>query len=177
MTQNQQQNGHHPTKICVAVDDTPQAADTLRWAANNLARPEDEVHLVHVVRPSVSAEFMADVPTTPWADPTPDDLKSADTLLDKCSKIAKEAGLEHVKTKKIVGADGAFDGVGCSIKNFAEQQHMDTLVLGSPASEMGPLSKMVFGMLGMAGIRNWCTKNVPCDVVVCKPHPHEQKAE
>ncbi|KAK9816658.1 hypothetical protein WJX72_003354 [[Myrmecia] bisecta] len=166
----------------------PDAGEALQWAARNIVCPQDELHLVTVVKPrgpspnemyldSVSAlpilytadsdpeyDMAAVSEASPWVEPAKEDSRAAQQLVDRYAQQARQIGLQHVKSCPVAASASGQQGIGQSICKYTLDNGCDSLVVGNRG--LGALSRSLLGVVGLGSVSDYCVKHVPVPVTV-----------
>lgn len=162
-----------PKKVVVAVDSSVIAESALQWAAHSgVLHPEDEVHLVTVVKPVPGSTSVTGDPANAWLHPPTHDLEEADKLLKRYQKEAQAAGLKHVAAERVVAEVGGSEGIGITLQDYAKKSGADTMVVGSRG--LGSLTRPVLTALGLGSVSDYCVRHAPCNIVVHRPAGEQQ---
>ncbi|KAK9816656.1 hypothetical protein WJX72_003354 [[Myrmecia] bisecta] len=152
-------------RVCVAVDDTPASGEALQWAARNIVCPQDELHLVTVVKPrGPSPNEMYLDSASPWVEPAKEDSRAAQQLVDRYAQQARQIGLQHVKSCPVAASASGQQGIGQSICKYTLDNGCDSLVVGNRG--LGALSRSLLGVVGLGSVSDYCVKHVPVPVTV-----------
>lgn len=149
--------------VVAGFDGTDQARCAVRWAAGEAVARNCSLHVVHVV------EHAAHTATAGWLPVvTQPDKRQRDFLADQLL-TEMEYCLSHHPGLEVHAA--MHDGVPPTfLTEYADLVRADVLAVG--VSDLGPVSRMVFGSTGAALIRT-TTRPV---VVVRDPTPVQQAA-
>jgi nucleotide-binding universal stress UspA family protein len=110
-------------KILVPVDFTEHSAEALRIAADLARRYEASLDLLHVVQTMTYA--LPEGYVVPTADVLDKIMTLSQVQLTAAKKAAIEAGAPSVETTLLQG------GVASGILGFAEEHHVDLIVMGT----------------------------------------------
>eukprot|EP01025_Chloroclados_australasicus_P039027 TRINITY_DN4029_c0_g1_i1.p2 TRINITY_DN4029_c0_g1~~TRINITY_DN4029_c0_g1_i1.p2 ORF type:complete len:161 (-),score=19.31 TRINITY_DN4029_c0_g1_i1:438-920(-) len=154
-------------KICLAVDESDLSHDAVHWAASNLLTPEDEVHLLTIVKPMPVITDDMDQPSVPYIKPPPEDLQAANKTLEKLSLQLRNFGIQNVQSGHMVGMVGCHEGVGQAIQEYVNKNNMEHVVLGSRG--LGPISRGLLDVAGMGSVSDYCMKHLHCPISIYQP--------
>lgn len=152
-------------RVMVAVDDSPQSQEALKWASKTFLKKGDELHIVSVLAPSsqVASDDVTD-PSRPYLDASAEAKQRRQKTLDNYSKIAKDAGVKNVKAYELQAEVGGQAAVGQALSQYASANKVDSAVLGSRG--LGSFSKNVLGALGLGSVSTYAASHLPCPVVI-----------
>lgn len=138
--------------ICVFVDGSSNSYDALRWAVTHLIGTHDILHLVNII-------------------PYQEFEKDAQHILQEGMDYAQGAGgipIRHLQVKSLKAKDSSSStsGVGESIKQYVEENHVDVVVIGSRG--LGSIKRSLLGAVGLGSITDYAVTNLNCPVMVVK---------
>jgi len=142
-------------KVLVPIDFSAQSSESLRRAAVLAKTFDAEIHLLHVMKPSMY--FATDMVPAPLLDDSDNDHEQR--LLLQLQAQANTCGVEAIAHLKESTGDKAHD-----ICNFAKSLPADLIVIGRHG-EKGLLQHMLLG----ATVER-VVAHAPCSVLVTMPH-------
>lgn len=163
-------------KVCISVDSSKISQETLDWAAANVVRQGDEVHLVTVIEPSVESELQHGV--DPMRGLTPALLKNCEAdpvvlantqkFLSACKADLAKKGVDasRISTQPLVACIGNSHDIGRQIIDYTEEAKCESLVMGSRGLGLG--SRTVLGLFGLGSVSDYVVKHAGCNVIVHK---------
>jgi len=149
--------------ILVAVDESKESINALRWALDNLFTSQDRIVLIHAQRDAVSI-FVAGSPG--FMMPV-DVLKMLENDIKKSTEKILAKAMELCKSKNVTPEIEARTGDAREvICDAAKKYNSDMVVLGSHG--YGAFKRVVLG-----SVSDYCVHHVQCPVVVVKPQQNK----
>ncbi|PSC75094.1 adenine nucleotide alpha hydrolase [Micractinium conductrix] len=132
-------------RVVLAVDASEDSIAAFTWVLQNLLRPEDELHLLHVVPDVFTSPASGSVYYCSSPDPETERLlwnNAKQFFLDNFVEPAKERGLEDAVTLHLV-KESRHHHIGKAVCKKADELAAAPLVLA--AHDRGPLEKLLLG--------------------------------
>eukprot|EP01024_Parvocaulis_polyphysoides_P042158 TRINITY_DN3862_c0_g2_i1.p1 TRINITY_DN3862_c0_g2~~TRINITY_DN3862_c0_g2_i1.p1 ORF type:complete len:160 (-),score=26.10 TRINITY_DN3862_c0_g2_i1:1317-1796(-) len=154
-------------KVCLAVDDSTLSSDAVQWAAKNILSPQDEVHLLTIVKPVPLVSDDMEQPSVPWLRPPKEDYQAANSVLERLNSMLNMSGIQNVQKDRLVSMIGCNEGVGQAIEEYANKNNVEHVILGSRG--LSSLSSGLLDAAGMGSVSDYCMKHLHCPVSVYHP--------
>lgn len=161
----QQQQHANARRVVLAVDPTEDSVAAFNWVLNNLLKPQDELHLLHVVPdiffgPSSGSIYYCSSP-----DPETERLlwqQAKQFFVDNFLEHAKGCGLEDSVYLHLV-KERRHKHIGKAVCKKAEELGADPLVVAS--HDKGPLEELLLG-----SVSKFCATHSKRPVLLLHPN-------
>ncbi|KAI7840515.1 hypothetical protein COHA_005814 [Chlorella ohadii] len=162
--------------ILVAVDASAASQAAALWAAHNLARPGDSLHVVAIAppiayamtpaAPIASAGAVAALTVT-WEQQRKAEEEQCRALLHEVVHKLPEARREELDIHRhVLPAAGGASGVAESVVEWSKQHSIDIVVVGSRG--MGAVKSTFMSLVGLGSVSGYLVHNMHCPVAVCR---------
>eukprot|EP00884_Botryococcus_braunii_P002094 jgi/Botrbrau1/11886/Bobra.126_2s0019.1 len=151
--------------LVIAIDDSSECERAVGWTVENLVRPGDEVHLVHVIpRMQVASMYPGAPPVDflPQQDPLSYEqlIKNAEHFITQ-RFLPKLGNLEPSPVVHVVRADVDTDSIGNVVCRKVDELKATALIMASH-------SKTKLQEFFLGSVTNFCTHHCRKPVLVVK---------
>ncbi|PSC72425.1 universal stress [Micractinium conductrix] len=162
--------------LLVAVDDSPTSQNAALFAANNLARPSDALHLIAIAPPPsyamtpaapiASAGAVAALSIN-WEQQRKAEEEQCRHMLHKVVHQLPQSRREELNIHRhVLPAGGGASGVAESVVAFAKEHSADLVVVGSRG--MGAVKSTLMSLVGLGSVSGYLVHHLHCPVVICR---------
>ncbi|PRW59077.1 universal stress family isoform B [Chlorella sorokiniana] len=162
--------------ILVAVDASAASQAAALWAAHNLARPGDSLHVVAIAppiayamtpaAPIASAGAVAALSLN-WEQQRRAEEEQCRALLHEVVHKLPEARREELDIHRhVLPAAGGASGVAESVVEWSKQHGVDVVVVGSRG--MGAMKSTLMSLVGLGSVSGYLVHHMHCPVAVCR---------
>lgn len=152
-------------RVVLAVDASEDSMMAYKWVLRNLLRPQDELHLLHVVPDAFTSPASGSVYYCSSPDPETERLLWKNTkqfFVDNFLDHAKQQGLQDSVWLHLV-KESRSHHIGKAVCKKAEELGAEPLVVA--AHERGPLEKLLH-----SSVSKYCAAHSKRPVLLLHPH-------